>query len=139
VIPGEPIAKLEGKAQHPLSNRRAREHVVDEVRCTLGHPVAPAARAKASTFAGKRDQPIGAAARTPKAGKPMREHAAANESLKLTLHEQGRAALVVISVELPEEGLEVLADDAVEHPVLRSAPHVGSRGIGAKIGVKLHG
>ena len=43
------------------------------------------------------------------------------------------------SVELPEEGLEVLADDAVEHPMLGGATHVGSRGIGAKIGVKLHG
>ena len=45
----------------------------------------------------------------------MREHAAANESLKLALHEQGGAALVVPSVELPKEGLEVLADDVVEH------------------------
>ena len=42
-------------------------------------------------------------------------------------------------VELPEEGLEVLADDAVEHPMLGGATHVGSRGVGAKIGVKLHG
>jgi hypothetical protein len=39
----------------------------------------------------------------------MREHSAANESLKLSLHEQ------------------------------RGATHVGSRGIGAKVGVKLHG
>ena len=69
----------------------------------------------------------------------MREHAAANKSLKLTLDEQGSPALFVVSVELPEEGLEVLANDAVEHPVLRSAPHVVSRGIGAKISVKRHG
>ena len=69
----------------------------------------------------------------------MREHAAANESLKLALHEQGGATLVLTSVELPEEGLEVLADDAVEHPMLGGSTHVGSRGIGAKIGVKLHG
>ena len=51
VIPGEPITKLEGKAQHPLPNRRAREHVVDEMRRTLGHPTAAAARAEAPTFA----------------------------------------------------------------------------------------
>jgi hypothetical protein len=38
-----------------LSNRYAREHVVDEMRSTLGHPAAAAARAKASTFAGERD------------------------------------------------------------------------------------
>ena len=97
------------------------------MRRTLGHPAAAAARAEASTLAGERNQPIGTAARTPKAGKPMREHAAANESLKLALHEQGGATLVLTSVELPEEGLKVLADDAVEHPMLRGATHVRSR------------
>ena len=102
MIPGQPIAKLEGKAQHPLPNRRAREHVVDEMRRTLGHPASAATRAEASTLAGERDQTIGAAARTPKPGKPMREHAAANEALKLALHEQRGAALFVMSVELPE-------------------------------------
>jgi hypothetical protein len=54
VIPSKPIAKLEGKAQHPLSNRGAWEHVVDEMGRTLRHPAASAARAKASTFARKR-------------------------------------------------------------------------------------
>ena len=57
----------------------------------------------------------------------MREHAAASESLKLALYEQGRATLVLTSVELPEEGLKVVADDAVEHPMLRSTTHVRSR------------
>ena len=106
---------------------------------TLGHPAAAAARAEASTLAGKRDQTISAAPRTPKPGKPMREHAAANESLKLALHEQGGASLFVMSIELPEEGLEVLADDAVEDPVLRSATHVRSRNrLARSRGVKLH-
>jgi hypothetical protein len=35
----------------------------------------------------------------------MREHSAANESLKLTLDEQGSPALFVMLVELPKEGL----------------------------------
>jgi hypothetical protein len=68
----------------------------------------------------------------------MREHAAANESLKLALHEQGNAALVVMSVELPEEGLQVLTDDAVQHPVLRSAPDIGSTSVGTGRGLKPH-
>ena len=46
---------------------------------------------------------------------------------------------VLAGLDLPKEGLEVLAHDAVKHPKLRRATHVGSRGIGAKIGVKLHG
>jgi hypothetical protein len=106
---------------------------------TLGHAAASAAWAKAATLAGKRDQAIGAAARTPKPGKAMREHAAANESLKLALHEQRGSALVLTLIELPEEGPQVLADDAVEHPMLRRAPHVrsGNR-VARSRGVKLH-
>jgi hypothetical protein len=69
----------------------------------------------------------------------MCEHAAANESLKLSLHEQRGAALFVLSVELPEEGPQVLADDAVKHPMLGGAAYVGSRNLVARSrGVKLH-
>jgi hypothetical protein len=139
VIPGKPIAKLEGKAQDPLSNWGTWKHVVDEMCRTLGHPTAAAARAEAAAFARERNQPIGTAARTPKAGKAMREHAAASKSLKLALHEQGGATLVLTSVELPEEGLKVVADDAVEHPMLRSPTHVRSRNRLARgCGARLH-
>jgi hypothetical protein len=113
--------------------------MVDEMCCALGHPATAAARAEAVTFARERDQPIGAAVGTPEAGKAMREHAAASESLKLALHEQGGATLVLASVELPEEGLKVVADDAVEHPMLRSATHVRSRNRLARgRGARLH-
>ena len=140
MIPGKPIAKLKGKAQDPLSNRGTWEHVVDEMCCALGHPAASAAWAEASAFARERDQPISTAARTPKANKPMREHSAANESLKLALHEQGGATLVLTSIELPEEGLKMLADDAVEHSMLRRATHVRSRNRLARSGcARLHG
>ncbi len=127
VIRGKPIAKLEGKAQSPLPHRGPRKHVVNEMRSALGHPTAAAAWAKAPTFAGERNQPIGTSARTPKAAKVMREHAAASESLKLALHEQGGATRVLTSIELPEEGLRVLADNAVEHP---HAPERDARTIG---------
>ena len=82
VIPGQSIAKLEGKAQHPLPKRGPREHVVDEMCRALGHPAAAAARAKASALARERNQPIGATTRTAKPGKPMREHAASDEAVK---------------------------------------------------------
>ena len=69
----------------------------------------------------------------------MREHSAANESLKLALHEQGGATLFVVSVELPKEGLEVLAHYAVQHSLRWGAAYVGSRDLGARSGsVKLH-
>jgi hypothetical protein len=69
----------------------------------------------------------------------MREHAAASESLKLALHEQGSATLVLTSIELPEEGLKMLADDAVEHSMLGRATHVRSRNrLGRGRGARLH-
>ena len=64
----------------------------------------------------------------------MREHSAANESLKLALHEQGGATFLVVSVELPKEGPEVLAYDAVQHSALRGAAYVGSRDLVARGG-----
>jgi hypothetical protein len=111
------------------------------MRRTLGHPAATAARAEASAFARKRHQPIGTTVGTAKPGKPMREHAASDESLELALHEQGGATLVLTSIEPPEERLKVVADDAMEHPMLRRATHVRSsnrlaRGRGAKLHVR---
>jgi hypothetical protein len=43
-----------------------------------------------------------------------------------------------MSVELPEEGLEVLAYDAVQHPVLRSAPDIKSTSVRTGRGLKPH-
>ena len=64
---------------------------------------------------------------------------AANEALKLALHEQGGATLFVVSVELPKEGLEVLAHDAVQHPMLGGATRVRSRNrLARSRGVKVH-
>ena len=65
--------------------------------------------------------------------------AAANESLKLTLDEQGGATLFVVPVQLPKEGLEVLAHYMVQHSPLRGAAHVGSRDLVARnSSVKVH-
>jgi hypothetical protein len=105
VIPGKAIAKLEGQAEHPLTDWYARKDMVNQMGRTLGHPSPPAARAEATTFAGERNQTVRATACTPKAREPMREHAAASESLKLALDEQGGATLFVMLVELPEESL----------------------------------
>jgi hypothetical protein len=64
----------------------------------------------------------------------VREHAAASESLKLALHEQGGAALFVMLVELPKEGLYVLTHYTVQHSLLWGAAHVGSRDLVARSG-----
>jgi hypothetical protein len=62
-----------------------------------------------------------------------------NESPKLTLDEQGRAAFVVTSIEIQQEGLQVLASDAVQHSVLRSPTDIRSRDLDTGRGAKLHG
>jgi hypothetical protein len=133
------MAKLEGEAQHPLANGHVRKHMVDEMGRTLGHPAPPAARAEAATFAGKRNQTVRPAACTSKAREPMRKHSAANEAVKLTLDEQGDTAFVVALAELPKEGLQLFAYDAVQHSALRSPADIGSRDLGIRGGgVKLH-
>jgi hypothetical protein len=139
VIPGKSVRKLEGEAKDPLSDRGPWKHMVDEMCRALGHPAAAAAWAKSPAFARECNQPIGTAARTPKAGKAMREHAAADESLKLALHEQRGITFVLTPIELPKEGLKMLANDAVKHPMLRRATHVRSRNRLARgRGARLH-
>ena len=69
----------------------------------------------------------------------MRKHSAANEALKLTLDEQKDTAFVVTLVELPKEGLQLFAHDAVQHSVLWSPTNIGSEDLGIRGGgVKLH-
>ena len=139
VIPGKAIAKLEGQAEHPLTDGYARKDMVNQMGRALGHPSPPAAQAEATTFAGERNQTVRATACTPKAREPMRKHSAANEALKLTLDEQGDTAFVVTLVERPKEGLQVLAYGAVQHSVFRSPTDIGSRDLGTRGGgVKLH-
>jgi len=69
----------------------------------------------------------------------MREHSAANESLKLALHEQRGASLFVTTLELPDEGPQVLAHHTVKHPMLGGATHVRSRNrLAPSRGVNVH-
>jgi len=59
--------------------------------------------------------------------------------LRLTLDERGGTAFEVTLAELVEEGLRMLANDAVQQPVLQGAPDIGSRDLGTRGGdVKLH-
>jgi hypothetical protein len=55
---------------------------------------------------------------------PARQYPTANESLKLPLDEQRRAPLVVMSADLPEDGLQ---DHTVQYSMFRGAARIGSR------------
>ena len=110
------VARREGSG--PSVESGPGEDMVDEICRALGHPAATVARTKASAFARERDQPIGTAARTAELGKPMGKHAAAHESLKLGLNEQGGATLVVTSVVHP---LHPVAPTSTPAPPHRSS------------------
>jgi hypothetical protein len=48
-------------------------------------------------------------------------------ALKVAPHERAGAALFTMSAELPEEGLEVVADNAVKHPMLQRDARGGAK------------
>jgi len=54
------------------------------------------------------------------------------EPLELTLDEQGRSSRVVTLLELPEEGLQVLAYDMVQHAAVRRPTQVRAGWFGAE-------
>jgi hypothetical protein len=87
VIPGQKIAKAVRQAQHPLPDRNAREHIIDEASGVLGHAPAPAARAETASLAGERDEPLERAVGAAETSETVRQHAAREEIPELLLHE----------------------------------------------------
>jgi hypothetical protein len=57
VVPVQQVTNAVRQAEHPLTNRNRREHVIDQVRGTLRHPTSTAARAEAPAFAREGHEP----------------------------------------------------------------------------------
>jgi hypothetical protein len=53
-IPGAAISQGIGQCQDPLSHRHFRQHMIDEVRCSVGHAPSPARGTQSSAFAAER-------------------------------------------------------------------------------------
>lgn len=87
MIPRQEITKTVGQAQHPLANRHARQHILDEARGGLGHAAADAPRAEAAAFARERHEPFERALAAPETGTAVRQHAAREEIPELLFHE----------------------------------------------------
>ena len=77
----ESIAKRVRKAQHPLTNRHARNDMIHCVRREVGHAFAAAARAETAALAGQRDQPLTAAGAAAEAAQSMLHDAAVFEGI----------------------------------------------------------
>jgi hypothetical protein len=117
VIPREQTPEAIRQAQHPLPNLHIRQHVVDRVRCALGHPTPTAGQTKAAPFARERHQAVMATRIAVKARESGGEAAAGQELAKLARHEARQAFAVAERGHPRAERLEVVADEAVEHGV----------------------
>lgn len=72
--------------------------------------------------------------RAPKPREAMGQHATRKERAEL-LRDEARQAVSVAAVrDFPEEGLEMLADDGVEHGVLGVAGLIRAMGMGHALG-----
>jgi hypothetical protein len=80
--------------EDPVDRQRVEVHVQVQRAAKALDDRDRTGTAASVTRARERSQPIGTTVGTAKPGKPMRKHAAADESLKLALHEQGGATHV---------------------------------------------
>ena len=109
-----------GKDDHPLPHRHVREVVVAQMGGALSHPPSGAAGTHRPPLTREGDQLVRPAGPAAKPGEAARELPAAEEVAELPLDEP-REGLPVTGVRgLREEGLEVIADDRVEHALVRS-------------------
>src|SRR6266404_7549635 len=115
-VPGEPSPQTRSVADFFF---HGWQHLIDEMRRTLGHTPAAAARAEAAPLAGKRHQPPGVAIVALKARESAPPCAAGQEVAELLLDERGQAVLTVLRS--AEKRGEVLAHQPVEHRVLAGA------------------
>ena len=114
---GQRYAQLEGEREHPLAYAHTRQHGAHPVPRHLGHPSTEAARAEASAFAREPHQAVRAAVLAREAHCPMCEYPTPQVAAQLVHHEAGhRLAGLAAS---PQEGLEVLAQHAMQHRLLR--------------------
>jgi hypothetical protein len=121
VIPSKQIPEAIRQAQDPLADRHTREYVIHEVRRALGHPAATTGRTKAASLAGERHQAAMVARVALEAREPVGKAAAGQKLAKLAFHEAWQSFALAEGGCLRAERLEVVADDAVEHGVHRSA------------------
>jgi len=116
--------------QHPLAHRHPRQHRVDERGRVLRHPPPPPARTEASALAREGHETLERTLGTPQPREALGQHPAAEEVAELVLDEARQAAPVAAGRDFPQEGLQVLTNDGVEHGVLGVTGPI--RGVGMR-------
>jgi hypothetical protein len=118
VIPGEAVAQAIRERQPPLADRYPRQHRVDKRGGAFGHPPSSTARTEPASLTGEGHETLERAVRAPQPREPVAQYGTGEELSKLLLYEAREAVSVAAVRDFPEKGLQVLADDGVEHGVL---------------------
>src|SRR5439155_14564675 len=113
------IAQAVRQGEHPLAQGNARQDVIDEVGGLLRHAAAATAGTEAASLARERHEALERAVLAPNPCEASAERSARQELAELALDEAGEAAAVGAVSSLAQEGLQVLADDAMEDGALR--------------------
>jgi hypothetical protein len=91
------------------------------MRSALRHPPPAAARTEGSAFAGKGDKPLVPARRTPESREARCEASTRQKVFECPLHKPRKALPITSSRRLRAERLVVIADNRVQHVLLRAA------------------
>ena len=124
-------AELEGQGHHPLANGDIGEDAVGDGRRLVAHATCPAARAESALLTRKGHEDVVPARVASAADEALRKVAAEEVSLE-GVGDVPRQRRAVGRAGVGEEGLVVLADELMEHGLLRPAGHV--RGAEARQG-----
>jgi len=135
VIPRELVAQAMRQGEHPLADRHRRQHSVDQMRGALGHPPAAAAGAGRAALTRKSHEALGVAVVALKASEAPGPHAAGEKVAELALDKRRQAVATGAFGGGAEERGEMLADDLVEHGMLRVTRAVGAHRSHRRAGV----
>ena len=127
LVVGERVAQPVRRGEHPLPDRQAAEHIVDEVCRESRHATPATRRAEAASLAGERHQQVGTTIVAPEAGEAAREPAAREELPQLALDEARQAVTAAASARLGEKGFQVLVYEPVQRAVLGRARTVARK------------
>lgn len=134
MIPGQSIAEAVRQRQHPLAHRHPREHFVDEVGGAFSHPSPPTTRTKAAPLAGEGQEALEGAVGAAQPREAVGQGPAREELAELLLNEAGQPVAVAPVGGLPQEGLQMFADDGVEDGVLGVARLIRAMGMRHALG-----
>jgi hypothetical protein len=112
---------------HCCTGTRGSTSATSEARRSA---IRPTGGTEAASLAGEGHQALEGAVGTPKPREAMAQQAAREELAELLLDEARQAVPVAAVRDLPEEGLQVLADDGVEDEVFGVAGLVCAMGMG---------